>query len=87
MKKITILFILLITYFSYSQPTDVYWRTDGPSGGNWEWGSTCEPSGDGQWFYNTWGGFRQRPDCFDSHKIYFDGNGLNSMNLNSILTG
>jgi len=70
--------------FSMAQTT-VYWRTDGPSiGGNWEWGSTCEASDDGQWYYNAWGGFRKRPDCFGIHDIYFDGNGINTMNLNSL---
>ncbi len=63
--------------------TRATWRTDGPSDGKWEWGSTCEPAGDGQWFYNDWGGFRKRPDCFGTNDVYFDGNGINTMNLNT----
>jgi autotransporter-associated beta strand protein len=82
-SRISIVLLLLATKnFSFSQ-TSVYWRTDGPSDGKWLWGSTCESSGDGQWFYNAWGGFRQAPDCFGNHNIFFDGNGINTMNLNS----
>ena len=32
---------------------------------------------------NSWGGFRQAPDCFDSHDVYFSGNGINTMKLNT----
>jgi autotransporter-associated beta strand protein len=63
--------------------TRVTWRTDGPSDGKWEWGSSCENVGDGQWYYNDWGGFRKRPDCLGNpNDIYFDGNGKNTMDLN-----
>jgi hypothetical protein len=67
---------------SYSQTT-VTWRTDGPSDGSWLWGSTCESAGDGQWFYDLWTGFRQAPDCFGNHDVFFRGNGINTMNLNT----
>jgi hypothetical protein len=85
-KKILLIINLTVLIMGYSMAqTTVYWRTDGPSiGGNWEWGSTCEASDDGQWYYNAWGGFRKRPDCFGIHDIYFDGNGINTMNLNSL---
>lgn len=83
--KISVVFLLNLSFnFSFSQ-TSVYWRTDGPSDGKWLWGSTCDLVGesDGQWFYDSWGGFRQAPDCYGSHNIFFDGNGINTMNLNS----
>jgi autotransporter-associated beta strand protein len=82
-SRISIVFLFILSFnFTYSQ-TSVYWRTDGPSDGKWLWGSTCDPAGDGQWFYNVWGGFRQAPDCYGSHNVFFDGNGINTMNLNS----
>ncbi len=86
MKTKIILFsiFLLILGLDLSSQTTVYWRTDGPSGGNWEYGSSCDPAGDGQWYFNVWTGFRKRPDCYGSHDVYFDGNGLNDMNLNSL---
>ena len=81
--RISIVLLLAISYnFTFSQ-TSVYWRTDGPSDGKWLWGSTCDPAGDGQWFYNVWGGFRQAPDCYGTNNVFFDGNGINTMNLNS----
>ena len=84
MKKITLfIFCVNFTIWAFSQTT-VYWRTDGPSDGKWTWGSTCEAGSDGQWFYNSWGGNRQRPDCFGNHDVYFDGNGINTMDLNGL---
>ncbi|MFZ4583087.1 MAG: T9SS type A sorting domain-containing protein [Paludibacter sp.] len=73
---------ILLINSTISAQTSVYWRIDGPSSGNWHHGLTCESSGDGQWYYNSWGGFRQKPDCFGANDVYFDGNGLNTMNLN-----
>jgi autotransporter-associated beta strand protein len=82
-SRISIVLLLILSFnFTYSQTT-VYWRTDGPSDGKWLWGSTCDPAGDGQWYYSVWGGFRQAPDCYGSHNVFFDGNGINTMNLNS----
>lgn len=76
-------FFLLSSQWGVGQTT-VTWRTDGPSDGKWLWGSTCELEGssDGQWFYEIWGGFRQAPDCFGSHDVFFKGNGINTMELN-----
>ena len=82
MKKL-LLILFLFSLASYSQTT-VYWRTTGPSGGDWLYGSSCDVAGDGQWFYNVWTGFRQKPDCYGFHDVYFDGNGLNTMNLNGV---
>lgn len=86
MKKNTLLIgmmLMMLTNLNVFAQTSVYWRTDGPSSGNWEWGSSDQSSGtDGQWFYSVWGGNRSRPDHFGSHNIFFDGNGLNTMNLN-----
>lgn len=84
MKKVLLLGVIVMSAFIGHGQTSVYWRTDGPSSGNWEYGSTCEAAGDGQWYYNVWGGFRKRPDCFGYQNIYFDGNGLNTMNLNGL---
>ncbi|NMH24485.1 hypothetical protein [Flavobacterium solisilvae] len=49
MKRILLFLVLVSSFCGYSQTT-VYWRADGPSDGSWLSGSTCEPSGDGQWF-------------------------------------
>lgn len=82
MKKFTLLvFALMVGIISFAQ-TSVYWRTDGPSDGKWLWGSTCDASGDGQWYYSSWGGFRKSPNCYGNHDVYFDGNGINNMDLN-----
>ena len=82
MKKLSLLFLTVILGIGVFAQTTVYWRANGPSDGKWLWGSTCEAAGDGQWFYNLWGGFRQGPNCFGNHDVYFDGNGINSMDLN-----
>ncbi|WP_282788071.1 hypothetical protein [Flavobacterium croceum] len=79
--SIICLVVLSALQVSYAQTT-VIWRTDGPSDGKWEWGSSCDASGDGQWYYQDWGGFRKRPDCYDSHNLFFNGNNIESMNLN-----
>jgi len=82
MKKFTLLvFALMVGIISFAQ-TSVYWRTDGPSDGKWLWGSTCDASGDGQWYYSSWSGFRRSPNCYGDHDVYFDGNGINNMDLN-----
>lgn len=84
MKKLLLSFGLLLLVISINSQTTVYWRTDGPSDGKWEWGTNCDVSNtDGQWYYNSWGGNRQRPDCYGNHDIYFNGNGINTMDLNS----
>ena len=82
MKKFTLLvFALMVGIISFAQ-TSVYWRTDGPSDGKWLWGSTCDASGDGQWYYSSWGGYRKSPNCYGDHDVYFNGNGINNMDLN-----
>jgi hypothetical protein len=79
-------FLLLNLFFNeigFGQQT-VIWRSEpiNPSG-IWLFGSTCEPAGDGQWFYQSWGGFRQAPDCFGStNDILFDNNSKLTMSLN-----
>jgi autotransporter-associated beta strand protein len=83
MKNIVIISCLVITQFLFAQP-NVFWRTDGPSDGKWLWGSTCNQNGsDGQWFNASESGFRQAPDCFVHSYVYFDGNGINTMELNA----
>jgi len=77
-------FASIIINSNISAQTSVYWRTNGPSDGSWEWGSSCDAAGDGQWYYNSWTGFRKRPDCYGFHDVYFDGNGINTMKLNGL---
>ena len=83
-KHLLFLSMFFFSYIAMAQVA-VYWRADGPSNGSWEYGSTCEGSGtDGQWYYNSWGGNRSRPDCFGKHDIYFDNNAVATMNLNGL---
>ena len=83
-RKCIILLCILIGTVELNGQTSVYWRDNNANGGDWEWGATCDNWGsDGNWYYNSWGGNRRRPDCYGYHRVYFDGNGWTSMNLNS----
>jgi hypothetical protein len=81
MKKLLLFLLLTIMYNVHAQ-VNVYWRNEAPNG-NWEWGSTCEAGSDGNWYFDSWGGNRKRPDCFAKHYIHFTNNNQPVMNLNS----
>lgn len=81
MKKL-LLFALTVVLYNANAQVNVYWRNEAPNA-NWESGSTCEPSGDGNWYYDSWGGYRKRPDCFAKHYIHFDNANKPVMDLNS----
>jgi|GEM_PF-2527044 len=85
-SKVLLLFILTysLSVSVYSQD-HVYWR-DLQTNGDWDWGSSCDNTGnDGHWNWTVAGGFRKRPDCYlTANIIHFDNNNQVVMNLNSI---